>query len=275
MINRKRILTILFLFLNSLIFTSCTKRTAIIPPSPEAVHAIPSKPSVLRQDIYHKVAPGETIWRISKTYDVSAKSILEANDIKNSAKIEAGKILLIPQAYPRKTVIPLFKTNKWKYIILHHSATEFGSAYFFDIVHHRRGFSRGLGYHFVIDNGTMGKEDGQIEVGPRWIKQLDGAHTKASDMNHKGIGIVLVGDTTKASPTKRQMDSLVKLVNILREYYDIPLKNILGHNQVPGAATKDLGRFFSYKELKSRLRLENSEDFGVSNNSLQVIYVKE
>ena len=99
-----------------------------------------------------------------------------------------GQALLIPNAAPLKPIIPLYHSDKWKYIIIHHSATDEGNALCFDKSHSLRGFTRGLGYHFVIDNGTKGKLDGQIEISPRWIKQQDGAHTKASGFNKKSIG---------------------------------------------------------------------------------------
>ncbi len=278
--NIKKILSVLLLFFMPLVFVSCASRryteyTVITPPSVETVHTIPEKPPVYRHDVYHEVAPGETVWRISKTYGVSSDSILKANNIRDFYDIKAGSVLLIPQAYPGKTVIPLFKTNKWQYIIIHHSATDFGNSLFFDKVHLRRGWDRGIGYDFVIDNGTRGKEDGQIEVSPRWIKQIDGAHCKASGMNYKGIGICLVGDFTDTVPTKKQMNSLVRLVNILRKYYRVPASHILGHGQVPDAATECPGKMFPWTEFRTRLKQEDYKKIEQCKGPLQIIYVKK
>jgi len=273
--NCKKILIILVLIATLFVLSSCAKKPAIItPPTIESVHTIPERHAVFRHDVYHEVAPGETIWRISKTYDVSTKSILEANDIKNSCEIEAGKILLVPQAYPGKTVIPLFETKRWEYIVIHHSATDFGSSFFFDKIHHIRGFDRGIGYNFVINNGTRNKKNGQIEVSPRWIKQIDGAHCKASSMNHKGIGICLVGDFTYVTPTDEQMDSLVRLVNILRKFYNVPIRNILGHGQVPGANTECPGKKFPWEEFKAKLERESYKELEQCKGPLQIIYVR-
>ena len=111
-----------------------------------------------------------------------------------------------------------------------------------------------MGYHFVISNGTKGKQDGQIEVSPRWIKQQDGAHCKASNMNHKAIGICLVGNFNEGRVSPEQMDSLVHSVNIFRKYYKIPLKNIMGHGQVHGARTECPGKKFPWAEFMRRLR---------------------
>lgn len=273
--RKNEFLSILVFMFLALIFSSCAQRPPVMPPHPvERVHRVP-EPPIIRQDVYHEVAPGETIWRISKTYDVTADSILEANSIRDASRIEAGQVLLIPRACPRKTVIPLFNTTRWEYIVIHHSATSFGNSFFFDKVHNVRGFNRGIGYNFVINNGTRNKKDGEIEVTPRWIKQIDGAHCKAFGMNRKGIGVVLVGDFTYESPTEAQLDSLIRLVNILRQYYDIPIENIMGHGQVPGAATECPGRMFPWNYFLTRLEQNTFKNVRENDGTLKVIFVKD
>ncbi len=201
---------------------------------------------------YHIVAPGETLWRIGKMYDVDVETIKKVNRISNVRKVDIGQKLFIPGASARKNIVTVYPNKKWKYIIIHHSATEVGNSMQFNASHLRRGW-KGVGYHFIIDNGTYGKDDGQIETGPRWLKQDNGAHCKASDMNEKGIGICLVGNFSRGRPTRKQMKSLTYLVNELRSYYKIPKNRILGHGQVKGARTECPGRRFSMKRFKSRL----------------------
>jgi N-acetyl-anhydromuramyl-L-alanine amidase AmpD len=186
-------------------------------------------------------------------YDVSSKEILRENRLYSKEPVLAkGQRLLIPNAAPVMPVISLYPSRKWKYIIIHHSATDEGSSLSFDKAHISRGW-HGVGYHFVIDNGSKGKDDGQIEVSPRWLKQENGSHCKAGSMNTKAIGICLVGDFSREAPTPRQMDALVYLVNRLRKYYGIPIGRIMGHGQVPGASTECPGTNFPWEELKSRL----------------------
>ena len=49
---------------------------------------------------------------------------------------------------------PAQLSSRWRWIVLHHSATEAGSAARFDENHqHKRGMENGLGYHFVIRYG--------------------------------------------------------------------------------------------------------------------------
>ncbi len=207
-----------------------------------------------RKDVYHTVAPGETVWRLAKMYGVTTRSIMQANNLHHPQDLKNGQIVRIPNAAPYRNFIPLFPSKKWKYIIIHHSATDEGNSYYFNKAHLAKGWDRGVGYDFVIDNGTKGKRDGQIEATPRWIKQEDGAHCKASDMNKKAIGICLVGNFSKHSVTKRQMDSLVFLIKTLQNYYGIPKSHILGHGQVPGAKTECPGTHFPWQELWRRLK---------------------
>jgi len=202
----------------------------------------------------HTVAPGETFWRISQMYDVPMAAIMTANKTIDPKSLKMGQKLFIPNASTIKPIITLFPSSKWKYIIIHHSGTEEGSSLAFHRSHLSRGWDNGVGYNFVIDNETSGKHDGQIEVTPRWLKQLDGAHTKASNMNAKAIGIVLVGNFDNEFVSKKQINSLVFLVNKLRRYYKIPLKNILRHQDVRSASTRCPGVHFPWKGFKYRLR---------------------
>lgn len=244
-------LRIAILLLVTVTLSSCagvaTKTGPSVPGMSPGVLPVP------RGDLYHVVAPGETLWRIAKMYDVPMREISEANDIKPDNKLRMGQQLLIPDAAPLKPVIPLYKTRSWKYIIVHHSATEEGNALSLFELHKRRGWDS-LGYHFIIDNGTSGKAQGQIEVSPRWIKQQDGAHCKAANMNQLGIGVCLVGNFSKDDVSEKQMESLIYLVTILRKHYKVPLSNIMGHGQVPGAATECPGLYFPWDEFWTRLR---------------------
>ena len=125
--------------------------------------------------------------------------------------------------------------DRWKYIVIHHSASARGSAALFDRYHRDVRHWDELGYHFVIGNGN-GAGDGQVEVGPRWIKQKHGAHCKTSDnfYNRHGIGICLVGDFDGAPPTPAQMASLTQLVKFLLQECRISPADVVTHASVTG-----------------------------------------
>ena len=127
----------------------------------------------------------------------------------------------------------------WRHIVIHHSATDRGSATMFDRSHRARGWDE-LGYHFVIDNGSGGP-DGRVEVGSRWRAQKWGAHcggTPNNAYNNYGIGICLVGNFDRGMPTRRQLDSLGRLVGYLAAEHDIPPERVIGHRDAPNAATR-------------------------------------
>jgi N-acetyl-anhydromuramyl-L-alanine amidase AmpD len=205
------------------------------------------------QSIYHIVGPSETLWRISKTYGVDMATLMRVNNITDPKKISNGQKLLIPNTLGPRPVIPLYPSKRWTYIVIHHTATDEGNAFSLDQLHHHRGFWNGLGYHFLIDNGTDGKQQGQIEIGPRWVKQQDGAHANADGMNQKGIGIALVGNFSESQVPSRMLESLVQLVRILQHYYKIPPQNVIRHCDVLGKNTECPGANFPWQEFKHRL----------------------
>jgi hypothetical protein len=108
------------------------------------------------------------------------------------------------------------RKGRWKYIVVHNSGTREGNARVFDIYHKRvRHMQNGLAYHFVIGDGH-GSGDGQIEIGPRWTRQINGGHVASDYLNDIALGICLVGDFNRDTPTKAQVGALEELVSYLR-----------------------------------------------------------
>ena len=120
----------------------------------------------------------------------------------------------------------------WKYIVVHHSATNAGSVKAFHKFHTRQGYG-GIAYHFVIGNGN-GMKDGEIQETFRWKEKISGTHVSVNSWEYNvfGIGICLVGNLEKSPPTKAQLAALKKLVAQLKTSYQIDDKNIIGHNHV-------------------------------------------
>ena len=48
--------------------------------------------------VYHRVQPGETLYRISKTYGVPVERLVTVNHLSDASHIEVGQRLLIPDA---------------------------------------------------------------------------------------------------------------------------------------------------------------------------------
>jgi hypothetical protein len=109
------------------------------------------------------------------------------------------------------------KRRRWQFIVVHNSGTRQGNARVFDYYHkHVRRMQNGLAYHFVIGNGTS-TGNGQIEIGDRWRRQINGGHVHSDYLNNISLGICLVGDFNRDQPTRAQLDACEELIRYLRQ----------------------------------------------------------
>jgi hypothetical protein len=109
------------------------------------------------------------------------------------------------------------KRRRWQFIVVHNSGTRQGNARVFDYYHRRvRRMQNGLAYHFVIGNGTS-TGNGQVEVGDRWRRQINGGHVHSDYLNNISLGICLVGDFNRGQPTRAQLDASEELIRYLRD----------------------------------------------------------
>jgi hypothetical protein len=142
---------------------------------------------------------------------------------------------------PKGWLPPSEIEKKWTAVVIHHSATETGNAAIFDRMHREENHWDGVGYDFVIGNGTD-SSDGQVEVTFRWLEQVAGAHcggTPDNWANIDAVGICLVGNFNDTGATAKQMQSLSKLVRFLQKRYTISTSRIYGHSNTPGARVTD------------------------------------
>ncbi len=146
--------------------------------------------------------------------------------------------------------------KKWTAVVIHHSATENGNAAIFDRMHREENHWDGVGYDFVIGNGTD-SGDGRVEVTFRWREQVAGAHcggTPGNWANIDAVGICLVGNFNHRAATAKQMQSLSKLVRFLQKRYGISTSRIYAHSSTPGARVTDCpGRISPVVELTRML----------------------
>lgn len=142
--------------------------------------------------------------------------------------------------------------REWRHIVIHHSASSSGSASAFDKAHRERGWD-GLGYHFVIGNGSL-SGDGEVEVGYRWKRQMQGAHAGNAEYNQAGIGICLVGDFQNGGrPTSAQLAAVRRLTRFLQVKCGIPTYEVIGHGNVPGKSTECPGRALDMGDFRASL----------------------
>lgn len=144
--------------------------------------------------------------------------------------------------------------KKIEYIIVHHSGTSYGNVEVFRRVHREERGWYDIGYHFVICNGNGG-EDGEVQVG-RSLKYV-GAH--CIPHNKDSIGVCMVGNFNNNMPTRKQMLGLIKLVANLCKQYNIPPKNVLGHNETWN--TECPGRNVDMKEIREQVAKRLAFDY--------------
>jgi N-acetylmuramoyl-L-alanine amidase len=160
---------------------------------------------------------------------------------------------------PAAWIPPAGQQRRWTAIVIHHSATPTGNAAIFDRWHREGRQWDGIGYDFVIGNGSD-SPDGAVEVTFRWTQQRTGAHTGGTPnnwANEEAVGICLVGDFSQSRPTAAQLQSLAALIRFLEARYDIPPGRIYGHGTTPGARATDCpGSGFPMAELFRRLETQ-------------------
>lgn len=138
---------------------------------------------------------------------------------------------------------PKIKPGRWKYVVLHHSGTPSGNAKIFEYFHrYVRGMENGLAYHFVIGNGH-GSEDGEIQVGNRWVRQIKGGHLHSDELNEISLGICFVGNFNEERPTPKQIAAAIELVSYLNKICGARLI-LKAHREINPRPTQCPGKLF-------------------------------
>ena len=217
--------------------------------------------------ITYTIRKGDTLSTIAKKYKTTAAAIAKANGIKNPKTIQPGQKLKItkgtvgekPKAKPSAIAgstlkainRPRIRRNRWKHIVVHHSADSNNSIRGMEHYHRRvRRMENGLAYHFVIGNGVK-TTDGKIYVGDRWKRQIRGGHLASSALNEVAIGSCLVGNFEKTLPTAKQRTSLKALVSHLRKRTGVPFSQVRTHRHINPKPTICPGRRFNLRGILS------------------------
>lgn len=219
-------------------------------------------------DTIHSVRPGETLYGVARKHGVTVAALAERNGLKSNARLLVGARLTIPpkrsNVRPPQPELPstvqkaisstAIRSGRWKHIVLHHSGTSEGSAKGMNEYHLRvRHMENGLAYHFVIGNGR-GMGDGEIYVGNRWKKQLNGGHLASEVQNQTSLGICLVGNFDQKVPSSRQLNSLVALLKALQRHCNLGDKAVVTHQQINTIHTRCPGTKFPIKTVLARLK---------------------
>jgi len=220
-------------------------------------------------DEYYTVQRGDTITSIARSYGISPAVLADRNGLSRTFHVYTGQRLRLPggstdrrpassdktranhnapDTLPRSIQRAIDKApvqpGRWQYIVIHHSGVDTGTVKAMDQYHREvRHMENGLAYHFVIGNGS-GMRDGEIAVGRRWTKQLDGGHLASEAQNTIAIGICLVGNFDLHPPTPSEMNSLRALAQALMVRCNLTPRAVKTHQQINIVHTRCPGAKF-------------------------------
>ncbi len=215
--------------------------------------------------INYTVKRGDTLSSIAKKHQTTPNNISKTNNISDPRKLKPGQKLKIikgnssknnkpksssiPKDVLTKIDRPRVRRGRWKHIVIHHSGDNTNSIKGMEHYHRRvRRMENGLAYHFVIGNG-VNTGDGKIYIGDRWSRQIRGGHVASTALNEIAIGICLVGNFDKSTPTLKQRSSLRTLVYKLRQRTAISHKEVRSHRNINPKPTACPGRQFNLQGI--------------------------
>jgi len=145
-------------------------------------------------------------------------------------------------------VLGYWWTHRWNYIVIHHSAGEYGNIEFLQKVHRERQGRDPLDaipYHYIIGN-EKGLGVGVVKSDWRRYWHIWGMHVSRHnvDRNFRGLGICLIGNFENHGISEKQYRAVVKLTKELMQKYNISIENISGHGYTKGEQTKCPGKHF-------------------------------
>lgn len=151
----------------------------------------------------------------------------------------------------------LWKEKRWRYIVVHHTAYDYGNLEYYKKIHQEEKGWDDIAYHFIINNGTFQTIPGQIEESDLWKKKKSGYSTKNWLVNTFGIAIVIVGNLENHPPLPQQYESLLNLILFLAKKYKIPPERIFGHREIQN--TKCPGKYLNMAKIRIEIqnRLKN------------------
>jgi len=113
----------IILVLITCLIAGCTTITPYTKP------VLPSSTGQLTVGIYHRVEAGQTLWRISKIYNVDTDDILRINRIPADATIEIGQLILIPSRTSIQNIPAKSSTDDFIWPLKGRVIANFGSSY--------------------------------------------------------------------------------------------------------------------------------------------------
>ncbi len=176
-------------------------------------YTLPPKPQLAMPGVYHRVEKGQTLWRISKIYNVDLDEIVKVNRIPDATSIEPGQLIFIPSGQKKELLAKRPSLEDFSWPLKGKVIAGFGQVYndminrginiqtarSQDVIASRSGKVifydnnfEGFGKTIIIDHG-----DGFSTVYARNSDVI----VKAGDYVHRGAVIAKAGSPEKSKNT--------------------------------------------------------------------------
>lgn len=110
---------ILFLFAFWIFnFIGCATTSLVIPPKPEGIPGI-----------YHRIERGQTLWSISKIYNLDLDELAKINRIPDATNIEIGQLIFIPYRKKPESLPARFSTEDFMWPVKGKIILAFGETF--------------------------------------------------------------------------------------------------------------------------------------------------
>jgi len=117
--------------------------------------------------IYHKVAGGETLWSISKTYGPSVDTIVDSNRLPNADRLSVGQLIFIPNVKKEIVIVKNRADVKYENFIWPVTGkviSHFGS------LQNSGSRNKGIDVRTALNSDIMASRSGRVTYCSRFMK---------------------------------------------------------------------------------------------------------
>lgn len=170
----------------------------------------------------------------------------DAHAAPSAAQVAAANAALV------RSIDRVADEPAWRYLVLHHTASETDSLAGISAGHAKRFHDPlGIQYHFLIGNGHSAP-DGAIQLA-RWKHRKPSIHLFHPERAPAAITVSIQGNLHERAPSPAQMLAVETLTRRLMQVYAIPVARISTNTNADGLATVCPGKSFPIDRLLYRL----------------------
>lgn len=106
-----------------------------------------------------------------------------------------------------------------------------------------------IGYHYGIELYSS-----HYEILTGRFMDVEGAHCRDKGMNHKSLGLCLIGNFDEVAPPEKQWKAAVDLTRSICSRFNLSISSILGHREA-GSSKTCPGLLFDMDKFRTEVHL--------------------